>query len=115
MNAKFNVSGCRYSIKVTVHGDYLSLNHENSLSSELLEKFKDVETIFLFHSLQHAVQDNKCSCPPHSSTTVYQQGAKVRVRMNGTNTSDEINEHNSILWYPVVRPPSEMELNHLQG
>ena len=91
---------------------YLCLNHEDSLSSELLEKLKDVEIIFLLHSLQHAIQYNKRSCPPHPCTTVHQEGARVRVRMNGANTSDEIDEHNSILRYPVVRPTSEMELNH---
>ena len=91
---------------------YLCLNHEDSLSSKLLEKLKDVEIIFLLHSLKHAIQDNKCSRPPYPSTTVHQEGARVRVWMNGANTSDEINEHDSILWYPVVRPASEMELNH---
>ena len=91
---------------------YLCLNHEHSLSSELLEKLKDIEVIFLLHSLQHAIQDNKGSSPPHSCAAVYQQGARVRVWMNGTNTPDEIDEYNSVLWYPVIRPTKEMELNY---
>ena len=92
---------------------YLCLNHKNALCSELLEKLKDVEIVFLLHSLQHAIQYDKCSRPPHSRTAVHQEGARVRVRVDGANTPDEIYEHDSILWYPVVRPASEMELSHL--
>ena len=93
---------------------YLSLNHEDSLSSQLFEKLKDVKIFFSLHSLQHAVQDNEGSCPPYSSTAVDQQGAGIRVRMSCTHTFDKIDKNNSILRYTMVRPASEVKLSHFK-
>ena len=94
--------------------NYLSLNHEDSLSSELLEELKNVEILFHLHSLQHAVQDNEGSCPTHSSTAVDQQGAAIRVRVNCVNSFDEIDENDSILRHTMIRPASEMKLSQFQ-
>ena len=90
---------------------YLGLNHEDSLSSELLEELKNVEILFHLHSLQHAVQDNEGSCPTHPSTAVDQQGAAIRVRVNRANSFDEIDKNDSILRHTMIRPTSEVELS----
>ena len=74
---KINKSALCYDVHLT----YLSLHHEDSLSSEFLHKLKNVEIFFNLHSLKHAVQDNEGSSPTHSSTAVDQQGTAVGVRV----------------------------------
>lgn len=47
---------------------YLSLHQVVPLCANVFEKIQDTDCAFVLDLLQHAVNDNVCSCAPHPCT-----------------------------------------------
>ena len=70
---------------------------------------------FSLDPLHHAIQYNKDTSPPHTSTTVDQERRLMEGWVDLPHLPDEVDHGDSIGWHTMIRPPQVVQLSHLQG